>query len=401
MKTKGSLPLKNIKGKPVRTAALIMLTALLSLTIFGGTLIVTSLKTGLYSLETRLGADVMVVPYEATTKEDLSNIVLQGNTGYFYMKNSSYEKIASREGIGKISAQFFLASTSSGCCSMPVQIIGYDPQTDFTISPWIKKTYDKNLKDLDIVVGNDLNAFVGDKLSFYGVECRVAAKLDKTGTSYDTTVFTNQNTIKKLIQSSLDKKLNLFADIDPDHVVSCVLIDADDEHSPEEIVNDINLHVKRVKAIQTKDMISGISDSLSGVSDIIGILIAAVWILGIVILLLAFTMSVNERKKEFAILRVIGASRKKLSLIVMQEALITGMAGGISGTVLGLLILLPFTSLTEQMLGLPYLLPDVGQIILFAAMSVLLSLVAGAVSAAVSAFRISRIDTALILRGDN
>ena len=126
-----------------------------------------------------------------------------------------------------------------------------------------------------------------------------------------------------------------------------------------------------------------------------------VWILGIVILLLAFTMSVNERKKEFAILRVIGASRKKLSLIVMQEALITGMAGGISGTVLGLLILLPFTSLTEQMLGLPYLLPDVGQIILFAAMSVLLSLVAGAVSAAVSAFRISRIDTALILRGDN
>ena len=39
MKLSKSLPLRNLAGKPVRTAVLIILTALLSLTIFGGTLI--------------------------------------------------------------------------------------------------------------------------------------------------------------------------------------------------------------------------------------------------------------------------------------------------------------------------------------------------------------------------
>ncbi len=401
MKISKSLPVRSLKGKPVRTAALVLLTALLSLTIFGGTLIVSSLRSGLGSLESRLGADIMVVPYEATTKKKLENIVLQGNTGYFYMDQSYMEQISRCEGISQISGQFFLASTSSGCCTLPVQIIGFDPDTDFTITPWIKKSYSNDLKKLDIVVGNDLNAFVGDTLSFYGVDCHVAAKLDKTGTSFDTTVFTNEETIKALIQSSLDRKMNNFKDIDPERVVSCVMINVSEGYTVEEVLNDINLHVKNVKAVQTKEMISGISDSLSGVSDVIGVLIAAVWVLGAVILMLAFTMSANERKKEFAVLRVLGASRTKLASLVLKEALITGVIGSVIGTAAGLLILLPFNNFIEQMLGLPYLMPSIGSVAAYIAAAVVLSVITGAAAAAVSAHRISRIDTGLILRGDN
>ena len=401
MKLSNSLPFRNLAGKPVRTTVLVLLTALLSLTVFGGTLMITSLKTGLHSLESRLGADIMVVPYEATTKSNLENIVLQGATGYFYMDNARYEKIASCDGIGQISAQFFLASASSSCCSVAVQIIGFDPQTDFTITPWIKKSYNQDLQKFDVVVGNDLNAFVGDTITFYGMDCHVAAKLDKTGTSFDTAVFTNQETIKALIQSSLDLKMNTFQNIDPEKVVSCVMINAAEGYTVEEIVNDINIHVKKVKAIQTKEMISGISDSLAGVSDIISILILVVWILGVVILLLAFTMSVSERKKEFAVLRVIGASRNQLASIVMQEALLTCLPGSVIGTALGLVIILPFNQMIEEQLNLPFLLPESGQIIGFVIAAVLASVLSGCIAAAASAFRISRIDTALILRGDN
>ncbi len=401
MKLKKNLPLRNLLGRPVRTTVLVILTALLSVTFLCGTLVITSLRKGLGSLEARLGADIMVVPYEAATKSDLQNIVLQGNTGYFYMDNSRLEKIMKCDGIGQLSCQFFLASASSGCCSIPVQIIGFDPETDFTISPWIKKSGGGQLKDMDIVVGNDLNAFVGDTLKFYGVECHVAAKLDKTGTSFDTAVFTNENTIKKLIQSSVDLKMNSFTNIDPDKTVSCVLINAAEGYTPEEIINDINIHVKKVKAIQTKEMISGVSDSLSGVSDITGILISAVWILGTVILLLAFTMSVNERKKEFAILRVMGASRKKLASIVLQEAVITGITGSIVGIIIGLVTVIPFSSSIESALNLPFLIPDISRIAEYAGISLIISSLTGAFAAGFSAFRISRIDTGLILRGDN
>ena len=396
-----SLALKNLSGRPVRTAVLMVLAALLSFTALGGTLTVTSLGKGLDSLEARLGADVMVVPKEATMKKKFEDIVLQGSTGYFYMDSDRAAQVMECEGVGEVSPQFFLASTGSSCCSIPVQIIGFDPDTDFTVSPWIKRTYGGELKLYDIVAGSDLNAFVGDKLSFYGVECRVAAKLEKTGTSYDTTVFTNEETIRALIKSSLDKGMNDFQDIDPETSVSCLMINAADGTSPEELVNDINIHVKKVKAFKSGDMISGIAGSLSGVSKMIRMLIAAVWVLGMVILLLAFTMSVNERKKEFAVLRVMGASRGKLAGLVLKEALVCCLGGSLIGAAAGLLVLLPFNGVIEEMLGLPFLLPDGASIAGYAAAAVILAVISGAAAAAVSAWRVSRIDTGLILRGEN
>ena len=107
MKRSQSLPLRNLLGKPARTTVL-------ALAIFAGTMTVSSLRTGLSSLEARLGADIMVVPYAATTKSDLENIVLQGNTGYFYMDRSRFDQIAATEGVGQVSPQLFLASASSG-----------------------------------------------------------------------------------------------------------------------------------------------------------------------------------------------------------------------------------------------------------------------------------------------
>lgn len=396
-----SLAAKNLKGKPLRTAVLVILSALLTFTVFGGTVIVESLDTGLASLENRLGADIMVVPYEAATQKKFEDMVLQGSTGYFYMDSSKLEMIKNTEGVKRVSPQFFLASTSSSCCSVAVQIIGFEPETDFTVTPWIKKSYGKDLEKLDVVVGNDLNAFVGDELSFYGVKCKVAAKLDKTGTGFDTAVFTTEETIKELIRSSLEKKMNDFKDIDPENSVSCIMIDVADGYTAEEVLNDINLHVKRVKAIQSAEMISGVSDSLSGVAGIIRILMTAIWVLGIVILLLAFTLSVNERRKEFAVLRVIGATRARLGRTVICEALIACLSGGAAGICLGILIILPFNDIIEQMLGLPFLLPDAVSIIKYVIIAVILSALSAVAASGTVAARISRIDTGVILRGDN
>ena len=84
---------KNIVRRPGRTFILIILSALLCFSVTGGSLAITSLKGGLLSLKSRLGADVMVVPYEATTKTNFSNMILQGNPGYFYMDRSVLDKI--------------------------------------------------------------------------------------------------------------------------------------------------------------------------------------------------------------------------------------------------------------------------------------------------------------------
>ena len=390
--------IKNILKRPVRSIALLFLAAILALSVFSGTVAVRALQNGFSSLEKRLGADIMVVPYEATTKSKFEDMVLQGSTGYFYMNGEYLDEISQIDGIGQISPQYYLATVKAGCCSIPVQIIGYDPKTDFSITPWIKKSSGAEIGYLDVVAGNDLNAFVGDELSFFGVKVNVAAKLDKTGTSYDTQIFTTKETIQTLIDASLNKQLNEYANINSGNVVSCILIDVADGYVVEDVLNDINVHYKKLKAIRTANMISGISDSLAAVSDIARILAAVLWFAALGIMVVAFAMMNGERKKEFAVLRAMGASRKILSKIVFIEGVGISLAGSLLGTAVGVFVILPFSGYIETKLSLPFLLPKAGFLILAALLSVVLSTAAGAVSSQVAASRVSRIDTGTILR---
>lgn len=71
MKFSRYLSIKNLKRKPARTAALVILTAFLAFAIFGGSVIVASLQNGLSSYRSRLGADIIVVPNEARSKGTL------------------------------------------------------------------------------------------------------------------------------------------------------------------------------------------------------------------------------------------------------------------------------------------------------------------------------------------
>ena len=88
-----SLTIKNLVRKPGRTTVLTLLTAFLALAVFGGSVVVFSLRRGLNSLEARLGADIILVPSEAQSKVSFQNMFLQGTTGAFYMDASVPERL--------------------------------------------------------------------------------------------------------------------------------------------------------------------------------------------------------------------------------------------------------------------------------------------------------------------
>jgi putative ABC transport system permease protein len=138
-----SLPVLNILGKKSRSASLFVFSLILSLSIFGGALILSSLRTGLKSLEMRLGADIVVVPYEARTKVSADTILNQGNRTFFYMPKSNLDKISAIEGVEKASPQVYMCSMNAGCCSVSLQLIGFDPEH-------MKKMKEKNRKDKEI-----------------------------------------------------------------------------------------------------------------------------------------------------------------------------------------------------------------------------------------------------------
>jgi putative ABC transport system permease protein len=401
MKKSTNLSLKNLKRRPGRTAALTLLTIFLAFSSLGGSLLVYGLKSGLGNLESKLGADIMVVPYEATTKSTFSDMILQGNPGYFYMDDNIMDKLNAFDGIGEISSQFYLASTSSGCCDYKVQIIGYNPDTDFTITPWLKDNYSGDVKDLEIVVGNQLNAFPGDTLRFFDVSCTVVAKLEETGSYLDTAVYANMNTIRAMIQGAKDNGMHTFDNVNPDNLVSSVLINVADGYSVEEVLNDINIHTKKAEAVRTQNMLSDVSEGLINISSIISVLLIVIWIFSLIVLFIIFSMIGNERKKEFAILRGMGASRKELSHIMMKEAFYICSLGSLTGAIASSIVLYLFGNMIRSSLSLPFLFPGLSVFAGLFVCSVVTSIIAGILSATMCVSKVSHVDTALVLRGDN
>jgi putative ABC transport system permease protein len=401
MKTYADISVKNLKRRPGRTLALTALTLFLAFSSLGGTLLIYGLRSGLGNLESKLGADIMVVPYEATTKSTFSDMILQGNPGYFYMNDSIIEKLNTFDGIGQVSSQFYLASTSSGCCDYKVQIIGYDPDTDFTITPWLKDNYSGAVNDYEIVVGDQLNAFPGDTLRFFDVTCTVVAKLDETGSYLDTAVYANMNTIRAMIQGAKDNGMHTFDDVNPDNLVSSVLINVADGYSIEEVLNNINIHTKKAEAVRTQNMLSDVSEGLTNISGLITGLIAAVWLLSLIVLCITFSMIGNERKKEFAILRGMGASRRELSFIITKEVFCVSFLGSLIGALSATFMLLLFGSLIRSSLKLPFILPGTLTFLTLFLCSVTASIIAGILSSVMCVSKVSHVDTALVLRGDN
>ncbi len=395
-----SLSFKNLIRKPGRTAVLAMLTAFLALAVFGGSVVVLSLRSGLNSLEARLGADIILVPSQAQSKVSFQNMFLQGTTGAFYMDSSALDKALEVSGVEKAAPQTFLASLKADCCSIKIQVIGIDPERDFTVQPWIARSLSRGLNDMEVAVGCKVEADVGEIIRIYDQRCKVVARLESTGTGLDTAVYCDMATMNKLLAAAEEKGVSHKIE-SGDQVISAVYIKVKDGCSIDEVNSRLNGHIRKVTAVRTRSMITGVSDSLAGVSRTVTFLIAAVWVLAFLILLLAFMLIIRERAREFAVLRLAGASRGMLSRLVLTESSLCGLLGGLIGVGLAALALFPFAQLIESALNLPYLMPDPGKILLLAGGTVLLSVLVAALSSVIAAYRLSRVDPGTALREGN
>ena len=395
-----SLSVKNLIRKPGRTAALALLTAFLALAVFGGSVVVLSLRQGLNSLEARLGADIILVPSEAQSKVSFQNMFLQGTTGAFYMDASALEKALEVEGVEKAAPQTFLASLKADCCSIKIQVIGIDPEKDFTVQPWIERSLTRALGDMDVAVGCKVEAGVGEIIRIYEQRCKVVARLEATGTGLDTAVYCSMNTMHQLLKAAEEKSVS-HKMASGDDVISAVYIKVKDGYDIDAVNSRLNSRVRKATAVRTRSMITGVSDSLAGVSRTVTILIVAVWALAFVILLLAFAMIIRERSREFAVLRLLGASRGMLSRTVLLESALCGLLGGMTGVGLSALLLFPFAQLIESALQLPYLMPDMMNIVWLGLGTVLLSVIVAALSSVIAAYRLSRVDPGNALREGN
>jgi putative ABC transport system permease protein len=392
----GALSLENLKAKPVRAACLVLVVAVLSFTLFGGSLLALNLRQGLAAMTRRFGADMMVVPQGAG--EQAQAVLLTGAIGYFYFDSGIADSIVRTKGVACASPQFFLASLSTECCDAPVQLIAYDPETDFVVQPWIAEKHSGSVGDGQVVVGSRIDLRPNGTIQLFNYEYPVAAQLSSSASGLDTSIFMTMNTMRSLVGRAHAEKYNFLADNYGDNAISAVLVKTDPAESMASLAYAIRRENEGVEVLVSQGIFSRISQALSGLVYYIRVFAAILWALAFVVLAAVFSGSIHERKKEFALLRILGATRKKLAGLVLSESSLAGLAGGAAGIVLASLAVFPFSALISERLELPYLDAPLWYIVPLALGSLVLSVLVGPLASLYAALKISRAETYFTMR---
>ncbi|WP_029320247.1 ABC transporter permease [Butyrivibrio sp. AE3004] len=386
----------NVKNSLTRSVGLVLLMAVLSFVLFGGAILSKSLSNGLGQMKDRLGADLMIVPVE--NQNDLEAVLLKGEPSCFYFKRTLEGKVAGLEGVSLCSSQFFLTSLEAECCDAKVQLIGFDPDTDFVIQPWIRKTFDGELKNGAVIVGNDIQTESGGFIKLFGKEYEIAAKLDATGTGLDQAVYATKDTILRMYADAEEKGQRFLEDADPKEAISAILVRVQEGYDRKTLIKNIRREIGGVKIVESQNMITGTADNMKNVAIFLYIFSGLFFLTSVATLLLVFSVISNERKKEFAVLRTLGATRKKLAGIILSESAIITGTGGLVGAIFAAIIIFPLNVYIGDRLGLPYLLPNAGMIAFIFLVDLVVSFLTGPLSAALLAVRISRAETYLTMR---
>jgi putative ABC transport system permease protein len=314
------------------------------------------------------------------------------------MDESWEQVIGEVDGVAEVSPQLFIASLRTGCCSARIQLMGFDPDSDFVVAPWIASTLPGPLAEDEIVVGSAITAEVGERLRFFDRSYTVAARMDETGGGFDTSVFLTMSAARV---AARDRAEVTDREAIPDDAISALIVNVADGTSPEETAEQIaEAHggPDGVVAVASDVILAKVSTGLNALATMLAALVVVLWLFSVIVLGIVVAAMLNERRREFGILRSLGATGARLAGLVMLESGLVSLWGAIGGVFLALLVVLPFRTAIGRIADLPYIQPSWPWIGTIVAGSLLAMTSIGPIAAAVSAWRLAKKDSYSVIR---
>lgn len=390
-----SISFNNLKYRKFRTICMTLFVILQSFTLFTSIFLMDSMKNGIINVTERMGADIIVIPNEYS--KNLEESLFMGEPSTMYFDRQWMDKLGKVDNIDNISGQLYLETLDSTCCDDPVQLIAFDPKTDFVIGPWLKEG-NINLHKGEVVVGNNITSEPGDIITFYNTEFTVADKLEKSGTGNDNTVFMSFDTAYELKNSETAREhLNIN---NMENTISMVLIDADDDYSNERLAFDINTTFSKdnITAYTANSLFSGIIEKVKQFTYYSTIFSALLFIVTAMAIIAIFIITINERKKEIGILYSIGAKKKQITDMIVCEGLTITIIGGLIGVLSAAFLLTIFKNLISVQMDIAYLNIFNIKSLKIAGICILLSIITGLISSIISIYKISKEDRDMLIR---
>lgn len=397
-KSDSNLIIENYLRNPFRSFGLSLLIAMLASSLLVGGLFSFSLSKGLNRLSSRLGADVIVIP-QGTEINDQS-VLLQGDSKYAYLPEGSLEFIRGLDGVEIATPQYYLTTLSASCCDQKVSVIGFDPASDFVIQPWIREVLTEKLPKGAIVVGSEIRIEEKGTVKFFDREFPVAATLEPIGNRLDQAVFVDVSTLESIREAAQAKGVVfLFRNENPELLTySSILIKLAPNADLERLSREIHTRFDGVQIRSRKDMFSGLEKSARILQIVVWVIVAFFLIVAVAAIVISFSLSTRERRREYALLRIIGFRRKRLKKLVLAESFLVSAVGTYIGLLFTSVAFFTFRIWIGEHVGVPFIIPATVEIAGVYAVVILLLHSVGPAAVYGVANKVSQIDAYAALR---
>lgn len=397
-KSDSNLIIENYLRNPFRSFGLSLLIAMLASSLLVGGLFSFSLSKGLNRLSSRLGADVIVIP-QGTEINDQS-VLLQGDSKYAYLPEGSLEFIRGLDGVEIATPQYYLTTLSASCCDQKVSVIGFDPASDFVIQPWIREVLTERLPKGAIVVGSEIRIEEKGTVKFFDREYPVAATLEPIGNRLDQAVFVDVSTLESIREAAQAKGVVfLFRNENPELLTySSILIKLAPNADLERLSREIHTRFDGVQIRSRKDMFSGLEKSARILQIVVWVIVAFFLIVAVAAIVISFSLSTRERRREYALLRIIGFTRKRLKKLVLAESFLVSAVGTYIGLLFTSVAFFTFRIWIGEHVGVPFIIPATVEIAGVYAVVILLLHSVGPAAVYGVANKVSQIDAYAALR---
>jgi len=388
------LAYQNLQVKHLRFYIILVSVSIVIGAFFASSILIMGINHTLDKGLSKLGADLLVIPKESLV--NLKSALLTGEPSAFYMDSAVLEKIRSLKGVKKASEQIFLTSATGDCCVMGNSfLIGFNPDDDFTVMPWVDKSTKEPFPPDGAIVGAMTPWNLGDGLRFYGIRLNVWAKLERTGIGlYDNAVFFNINRAYEMSEKSQhDALVKPRAPLK--NKISGVLVQLAVGAKIPFITFSILKDSPDLKVVTTGNIQTSARQTTVAVFFGIIVLIVVLILSNVLMINAIFSAVVNERKREIGIIRAIGATKANIFMLILYESTLISIISGFMGMVVGGVLLKLFQRsiiFYLKLLNIPFMLPPYEVIALMALGAIGVALVMGVSGSMYPALLAVRID---------
>jgi putative ABC transport system permease protein len=372
-----NLARQNIKRRLFRNLMIIVTVSLAIGTLFTASMLLRGVETGIREGVSTLGADLIVMPQsvEVNTKAlitgEADSMLVGGPQTDEFVEVDLLSDVAKVIGVEQVTAQLYLSTWDEGgtCCRFnDVQIVGFDPKTDFVIQRLVENKYENKqpFAHNEIFLGYQMTPEMLDyevlsAWKVYGYNFKVIGRLKKTGTALDFSMFVPFSGVYIMAKTAAEnagaeqgERLRKVKE----GMVSSFLVKVDQlAVDPKQMAMRIKEVLPKMMVISTVEIVTMLQRQLYGTMSSLVYAGLIVWVMSVMVVGAIFSAFVNEQKREIGLLRALGFRRSSVFKLIIYESTLLTSLGGVFGILLGTGFILYLGHFFQTSMKMPYLWP--------------------------------------------